>query len=211
MTKSTQHKHRSPAMARLTREQWQAIRTIWEYAPDQPSYKAAAGRAAEKHQFAPPGKSTIDDRAKKEVWERRGSMNGINAAAQRTADKLTDFNGNRTIPDAKTAHFPGTSSPGLVLASREESENKRAEATARHRTEWMQIAVLRQEALALRHSNLDQAMAKMKLAKTAAQTTAIQQTGERRAWGMDILVDVGSLKDMSDAQLEAIIHGKVSY
>ena len=75
----------------------------------------------------------------------------------------------------------------------------------------MQIAVLRQEALALRHSNLDQAMAKMKWAKTAAQTTAIQQTGERRAWGMDILVDVGSLKDMSDAQLEAIIHGKVSY
>ena len=211
MTKTTQHKHRSPAMERLTREQWQAIRTIWEYDPDQPSYNAAAGRAAEKHQFAPPGKSTIDDRAKKEGWERHGNMTGINAAAQRKADTLTDSNGNRTIPDAKTAYFPGASRADLVLSSREEAENKRAEATARHRTEWMQIAVLRQEALALRHSNLDQAMAKMKLAKTAAQTTAIQQTGERKAWGMDILVDLGSFKDMSDAQLEAIINGKVAY
>ena len=198
-------------MARLSREQWQAIRTIWEYDPDQPSYNTAAGRAAKKHQFAPPGKSTIDDRAKKEGWERRGNMTGINAAAQRKADTLTDSNGNRTIPDAKTAYFPGASRPDLVLSSREEAENKRAEATARHRTEWMQIAVLRQEALALRHSNLDQAMAKMKVAKTAAQTTAIQQTGERKAWGMDILVDIGSLKDMSDAQLEAIINGKVAY
>lgn len=198
-------------MARLTREQWQAIRTIWEYDPDQPTYNAAAGRAAEKYQFAPPGKSTIDDRAKKEHWERRGSMNGINAAAQRKADALTDSYGNRTVPDAKKRNFPGTSSPVLVLSSREEAENKRAEANARHRTEWVQIAVLRQEALGLRNSNLDQAIAKMKLAKTAAETTAIQQTGERKAWGMDILVDVGPLKDMTDAQLEAIINGKVAY
>ena len=98
MTKTAQHKLRSPAMARLSREQWQAIRTIWEYDPDQPSYNTAAGRAAKKHQFAPPGKSTIDDRAKKEGWERRGNMTGINAAAQRKADTLTDSNGRyRTL------------------------------------------------------------------------------------------------------------------
>jgi len=211
MTKTTQRNHRSPAMARLSREQWQAIRTIWEYAPDQPSYNAAAGRAAEKYQFVPPGKSTIDDRAKKEGWERRGSMNGINVAAQRKADTLTDSFGNRTVPDAKTAFFPGASSPVLVLSSREEAENKRADANARHRTEWVQIAVLRQEALALRNSNLELALAKMKLAKMAAETTAIQQNGERKAWGMDILADVGSLKDMTDAQLEAIVKGKVAY
>jgi hypothetical protein len=211
MTKTTLRNLRRPATARLTREQWQAIRTIWEYDLDQPSYNAAAGRAAKKYQFAPPGKSTIDDRAKKVGWERRGSMNGINAAAQRKADTLTDSCGNRTAPDAKKAHFPGASSSYLVLASREESENKRAEVNARHRTEWMQIAVLRQEALALRNPNLNQAMVKMKLVKTAAQTTAIQQSGERKAWGLNVQMDVGSLKDMTDAQLEAIINGKVAY
>ena len=200
----------SPSIPRLSAEQWQAIRTIWEYDPDQPSYNAAAGRASEKCQFAPPGKSTIDDRAKKECWERHGSMNGINAAAHRKADSLTDSYESRTVPDAKNASFSGTTNPVLILSSREEAENKRAEVNARHRTEWMQIAVLRQEALALRNSNLDQAIARIKLAKTAAETTAIQQTGERKAWGMDILVDIGSLKDMTDAQLEAIINGKAT-
>jgi len=58
-------------MARLTEEQWQAIRTSWEYDPDEPTFNVAAGRASSKHNFVPPGKSTIDFRAKKNGWERR--------------------------------------------------------------------------------------------------------------------------------------------
>ncbi len=209
MTKTTQDKHRSPAIARLSRQQWQAIRTIWEYDPDQPSYNAAAGRATEKYQFAPPSKSTIDDRAKKEGWQRHGSLNGINAAAHRKADTLIDFNGNRTVPDGKAGRFLNAPEPGLVQSSRQESENKRAEVNARHRTEWQNVAVLRQEAVAIRNSNPDGAMAKARLAKITAEVTAIQQTGERKAWGLDIQVDMGSMNEMSDEQLEAIIHGKV--
>lgn len=34
-------------MARLTESQWNAIRSVWEYDPDEPSYEVAAVRAAE--------------------------------------------------------------------------------------------------------------------------------------------------------------------
>ena len=195
-------------MARLNSTQWQTIRTVWEYDPDMPSYNVAAARAAVKYDLAPPGKSTIDEKAKKEGWQRHGNLNGINAAAHRKADTLIDSNGNRTVPDAKTGIFLNAPEPGLVQSSRQESENKRAEVNARHRTEWLNIAVLRQEALTIRNTNPDGAMAKIKLAKLAAETTSIQQAGERKAWGLNIQLDMGSMKDLSDEQLEAIIHGK---
>jgi len=191
-------------MSRLTQDQWKAIRTCWEYDPDEPTYNQAAGRASEKFKFHAPGKTTIESRAKKEGWERRGSLNGINAAAQRKADAMTDSAGNRTASDGKS----DASDPKLAHSSREDAENKRAEVTARHRTEWANVAVLRQEALNIRNSNPDGAMVKIKLAKLTAETTAIQQAGERKAWGLDILVDPGALKDLSDAELEAIINGK---
>ena len=185
-------------MASLHDNQWQAIRTAWEYDPDEPSYNAAAQRAGQKFAFAPPGKSSIDARAKREQWQRRGSLHGIVAAAQRKADHMT------------TSEGVGIANAGKAQASREESEDKRAEVTVRHRTEWRQVAVLRQEALAIRTTDPDGAMAKMRLAKTAAETTGIQQQGERKAWGLDVLMDVGSLKDMTDEQLEAIANGKVA-
>jgi hypothetical protein len=175
------------------------------------SYNVAVARAATKHNLEPPSKSTIDDRAKKEGWQRHGNLNGINAAAHRKADTLIDSNGNRTVPDAQTGNFSNPPEPALFLASRQESEDKRAEVTARHRSEWKNIAVLRQEALTIRNTNPDGAMAKIKLAKLSAETTAIQQAGERKAWGLDIQVDMGSMKDLSDEQLESIIHGKVVY
>lgn len=198
------------AVIRLTPDQWQAIQTIWEYDPDEPTYNAASLRASEKFKFKPPGKTTIESRAKKQGWERRGSLNGINSAAQRKADSLTLSDGGPVPSDAKAPGISDGSDPKLAQAARDESENKRAEVIARHRNEWKQIAVLRQEALALRTSNPDIAMSKIKLAKIAAETTAIQQVGERKAWGLDILVDPGSVKNMTDEQLEAIIAGKAA-
>jgi len=55
--------------------------------------------------MAPPGKSTVDEKAKKEGSERHGNLNGINAAAHRKADTLIDANGNRTVPDGNTGIF----------------------------------------------------------------------------------------------------------
>ena len=144
------------ATARLTPDQWQAIRTIWEYDPDEPTYNAASGKASGKFKFSAPGKTTIESRAKKECWDRRGSLNGINSAAQRKADTLTLSDGAPVPSDAKPPANSDGSDAKLAQAAREESENKRAEVIARHRTEWKQIAVLRQEALVIRTTNPDQ-------------------------------------------------------
>jgi hypothetical protein len=202
-------------MARLTPDQWQTIRNCWEYDPDSPSHEVAASRAGEKFKFKPPSKSNVHAKCQKDGWERKGNMNGINVAAQRKADVLVDSSGNRTVQNEqnqicgeKQNQVP---SPALAQSSREEAEDKRAEVTARHRAEWKNIAVLRQEALAVRNTNPDQSMFKSKLAKINAETTAIQQAGERKAWGLDIQVDMGSMYELSDEQLEAIIRGKVTY
>jgi len=142
-------------------------------------------------------------------------MTGVNMAAHRKADVLVDSSGNRTkqneqnqINGVKPNPVPD---PALAQSSLEEAEDKRAEVTAEHRTEWVNVAVLRQEALAIRNPNPDGAMAKIKLAKLTAETTAIQQAGERNAWGMDMQVDVGSLEHLTDKQLEDIVKGKVVF
>lgn len=193
-------------MARLSADQWQAIRTSWEYDPDEPTFNEAARRASSKHNFVSPPKSSIDFRAKKDGWERRGSMNGIVSAAHRKADGMVKSDGGPVKLDDK----PDASSAKKEQVARSESEDLRAEVIARHRAEWKQIAVLRQEALSIRANNPDLAFNKSKLAKINAEITAIQQAGERKAWGLDILVDPGSVKDMTDEQLAAIVSGKVA-
>lgn len=197
-------------MARLAPEHWQAIRTTWEYDPDEPTYNVAASRASEKFKFDAPAKTTIESRAKKEGWERRGSLSGINAAAQRKADKLTNSDGTPSVSDGKPPAISDTSEAQKSQAAREESENKRAEVVSRHRQEWRNVAVLRQEALNIRVADPQGAMVKGKFTKVIAEATAIQQAGERKAWGLDILVDPGSVKTMTDEQLQDIINGKVS-
>ncbi|MFD2377828.1 hypothetical protein ACFSTJ_10595 [Ottowia pentelensis] len=97
----------------------------------------------------------------------------------------------------------------MAQASREESENKRAELDVRHRTEWRQVAVLRQEALSRRHTDPVEAFNRLKVAKITAEITMLQQNGERRAWGMEMSFDSAQLAEMSDAQLEAIAAGKM--
>ena len=146
-----------------------------------------------------------------QAWQRKS---GIGVAAQGRRIRCVSRPGNRTKqneqndkPGGKQNDVPN---PAMAQASRTESEDLRAEVTARHRQEWKQVAILRQEALAVRVSNPDQAMVKAKLAKIVAETTAIQQAGERKAWGLDILVDPGALKDLTDQQLEDIINGKVA-
>ena len=199
-------------MARISPDHWQAIRNCWECDPDSPSHEVAASRSGDKFQFKPPSKSNVYAKCLKDGWERKGTMNGINITAQRKADALVDSDGNRTKQNDQNESASGKQNqvPALVQASREESEDKRAEVTARHRSEWKNIAAIRNEALAIRNTNPDLAMTKSKLAKINAETTAIQQQGERKAWGLDILVDPGSVKNMTDEQLEAIINGKTA-
>lgn len=199
-------------MARLSNEQWQAIRNAWECDPDSPSYEVAASRAGKKFSFTPPSKSNVYARCRKESWERKGTMNGINISAQRKADSLVDSDGERTKQNEQNESSGGkqnaVSSAALVQASREESEDKRAEVTARHRNEWRQVAVLRQESLALRNSNPSLAMDKARLAKISAEITTLQQAGERKAWGLDVIIDPADIKNLSDAELDMILSGR---
>jgi len=203
-------------MARLDPVVWEEIRRRWEFDPDEPTYLVAAARAAEKVKFRAPSKAAIDAQAKRHKWERRGSMSGINASAQRKADRLVNSDGSITKPvgnvddvDGNVDDHVDTSTLKKIQASRDESEDKRAEVIARHRTEWQQVAVLRQEALMGRTADVTGSFNKAKLAKITAEMTMIQQVGERRAWGLDTFDGVDVTK-LSDAQLEAIIKGKAA-
>lgn len=183
-------------MATLHDNQWQAIRTAWEYDPDEPSYNAAAQRAGQKFAFAPPGKSSIDARAKRESWTRRGNLNGVNSAAQRQADTRTRADGS-SVADA-----------GKANAARDEAVDVRANVLVHHRGEWTPITAMVKEVIDTRDSDPTGAFSKAKLAKTAAETLKIKQDGERRAWGMDEVQDVGDLSKMTDAELDAVIKSK---
>lgn len=163
-----------PTHNKLTPDHWQAIRTCWEYDPDEPTYLDAALRAAKEHGFAPPGKSTIDARQKREAWERRGNLNGINAAAQLMADSQVDTAGKVRQDDS-----------AMVVVKRSEAINVRAQVTVRHRAEWDDVDLVKAEALAIRDTDHDGSMAKLKSAKLLAEVITLKQTGERRAWGLD--------------------------
>lgn len=77
----------------LTEAQWAAVQHCWEYDYDEPGYEAAAQRAGARYNFDPPTRQAICVRAKAHRWERRALLSGINAAAQRKADKLVDTSG----------------------------------------------------------------------------------------------------------------------
>lgn len=179
-------------MAALHDNQWAAIRTAWEFDPDEPSYNVAAARAGEKFHFVPPAKSSIDARAKRENWTRSGNLNGINAAAQRKAD--TQMNAS-----AKDA--------GKANTAREGTVDVRAGMLVQHRGEWMPITTMVKEVIDNRDSNPVGAFSKAKLAKAAAETLKIKQDGERRAWGMDETQEI-DISAMTDAELDAVLKSK---
>lgn len=196
----------------LTPDQWRAIRQVWEFSPDQPTYAEAASQAAEEHGFDAPSKQALSKRALTEGWQRRGSLAGINAAAHRIADRLGEEDERKPSGlGSKTAYNDPGARPDSAKAEIEERHNaelRRAEIRARHRREWTQIVALRQEALKHRENNPDEAFHRLKLGKIAAEITAIQQGGETKSWGMDETLDAGRLKTMTDQQLEALVAGK---
>ena len=211
-------------MSRLTPEQWQSIRIVWEYDPDEPSFEVAAARAAKKYEFKAPRRQSVHERAKRDGWQRRGSLNGINAAAHRRADSqmnpapvpqpegLPDSGGGQ--PDTEMADAPDTVRPArpsaeAAMGAREGDVDKRTATNVRHRQEWVNIAVLRNEALSLRNTDAVRCSERLRQVKVAAEITSIQQAGERKAWGLDIPLDVVDLESLSDKALTAIAAGRL--
>lgn len=201
------------AQVLLTPAQWAAIRQCWEYDLDEPGYTEAASRTGDKLGFVPPSKQAIskrhtNDRLRGNPWQRRGSMVGINQAAQRKADALVEAE----EPIRPRLHItPTVTDPQekavIIQQGREEAEDKRAAVLARHRQEWRQVAALRQEAIKDREKQLTQSFERAKLAKITAEMTSIQQAGERKAWGLDDIT-IPDLAKKSDAELRAILDGK---
>lgn len=109
-------------------------------------------------------------------------------------------------PDAKPDTKPDASGKN-IQATREDSEDKRAQVLARHRTEWANIGVLLGEAIAMRNQDPVRASDKIRFVKTTAEVTKIKQEGERKAWGLDDLADFDPTK-MTDEELDRFIKGR---
>ena len=210
-------------MARLAREQWQTIRIIWDYDPDEPSFDLAAASAAKKYEFKAPRRQSVHERARAEAWQRRGSFNGINAAAHRRADYQMNSaavpqpaglpDGAPPQTDTGGAAEPDVaakaSAPALhALLARESDVDKRTATNVRHRQEWVNIAVLRNEALSLRNTDPVRCSERFRQVKAASKITATQQVGERKAWSLDIPIHHRELASLSDEALEAIAAGR---
>jgi hypothetical protein len=125
-------------------------------------------------------------------------MSGIGEAAQVKADRIERVDGT----------FEATDDETYAAEARIEAENKRAELLVRHRAEWKQVATLRQEAVNLRKEDMRGAQGKIRFAKTVADTTRIQQEGERRAHGLDDVISTEDIKRMTDEELRNVVYGR---
>jgi len=145
-------------MARLTVEKWVEIRAKREAGA---SFPALAKEYDVSHQ-------AIIKHAKAEGW---GDGSDVEEVIRRkVAEKVA----------------------GVVAAENKEKKaeaidaeaEKRAAVVSRHRKEWEQVVMLRQEAVSAR-GTFGPAFEKARLAKVTAEMTKIQQEGERKAWGLD--------------------------
>jgi hypothetical protein len=196
----------------------------WEYDADEPSLEVAASRATRKYEFKAPRRQSVHERAKKEGWIRKASLSGLNAAAHRRADAMSAAapvppptsapDDGKERPDEKVAPKPdkafgNSETATLAMEAREEEIDKRAATLKRHRQEWVNVAVLRNEALSLRLTDPVRCSERMRQVKLAAEITAAQQAGERKAWALDIALDLADLSGLSDEALQAIASGRM--
>lgn len=157
------------------RVDWEQVRAQWEAGGPLATFGALAKRHSVSH-------TAIRKRSIAEAW-----VQSLEPTIQRRTDELV-------------SGVVSTGNQAQRAAAIDEEATRRAEVGKRHRTEWTQVAGLRQEALAMRNLAADEeglppadkaklrairsatALSRMKLAKLTAETTALQQAGERRAW-----------------------------
>ncbi len=146
-------------MARLTTDQWETIRAEREAGASFPELAAKHGVS---HQ-------AIQKRAKRDGW---GDGQDVGESVRR---KVAE----------KVAGVVAPCNPKKKAAAIDAAADETAAVVRRHRQEWLQVVKLRQEALAEREADAKDAFERAKLAKITAEMTAIQQAGERKAWGLD--------------------------
>ena len=146
-------------MPRLTQDQWETIRAEREAG-------ASFGSIALKFDIS---KAAIVQRAKRDGW---GDGSDLETTIRR---KVTE----------RVSGVLPAADPKKKAAAINNEASKVAEVVHRHRKEWEQVVLLRQEALKVRAENQKEAFDRSKLAKITAEMTNIQQAGERKAWGLD--------------------------
>lgn len=105
-------------MPRLSADQWAAVRLAWEGEPT-----ATFNGLSEKYGV---DRASISRAASREGWTKRGVLADINEAAQRKADARVNATCNATQQQRNSGD----------LATRDESEDLRAEVLARHRRDF---------------------------------------------------------------------------
>lgn len=177
-------------MPRLSSEQWREAQIAWEADPcltaTDIARKAGVARTAVVRQ--------ID-----KGWRRRTTFEQLAERAQFAADRKTATNQavrlvatqqQNVLPSAAAdvswqpdvSHIPTKRADGLAecaTVSAAHAVDARAEVIARHRAEWQQHTRLLDDAI--RETDFEKA----KIAKITAETIAIRQAGERKAWGLD--------------------------
>lgn len=205
-------------MARLTPEQWQQARIAWESVPNA-SYESVGT------QFGT-SKQSVWKRATSKGWKKSSSTPEINDAANRRADAMVDPPAGAKGDDVDLkldASPPSRIKSEKVTdpASDEESICKKATIIASHRDEAGQLGVILKAArntfvaaVQLQGSDDDKKAAwwRAKTAQSAARDAisgaAMRHEMERRAWGLDVVIDPDQLRNMSDADLEMLVAGK---
>jgi hypothetical protein len=173
-------------VARLTDDQWAAIRAEREASGT--SFRDLAA----KHGVSD---AAIVKRAKKENW-----------GDGRSVEKLV----REKVSEKVSGIVSGANHKKRAEAIDAEAE-KRAAVIERHRGEWPEAREMVERGREAHKvaENLNEkriAFEDLKAAKIASETLKIIQDGERKAWGLDAIIDVTAL---TDEQLAAIAKGRM--
>jgi hypothetical protein len=200
-------------MARLSADQWAEIRSQWEASPKQ-------GLAWLVRKEGGPWDVTeeaVRMRRAREGWAKRGALGDLAEKAHLVAD------GPRLGPgpdpelgvgqlgpsDSGASSGPGEASEGAELGSGDATEKsaveQRAELIQKHRDEWRASRALLYRSMKIARTSTGFEAAKF--AKISAETLALIQAGERKAWGLDAAQ--ADLKQLSDEELERIASGRM--
>ena len=172
-------------MARLTADQWETIRARRETGASFPDLARDFGVS---HQ-------AIQKRAKHEGW---GDGKDVEADIRR---KVAE----------KVAGVVAGCNPKKKAEEIDAEAARRAGVLTRHRNEWVDSRAILTTAMdnhkkAVKYTEKKLAFEDLKAAKITAESTRIIQDGERKAWGLDVVVD---LTKMTDEQLARIAKGQM--
>ena len=184
--------------------QWAALRQEWEAGPLVSFNELAATYGINR--------ANIGRRAAKEGWQKNGQLTAINEGAQRRADARVDCDGNEKPHTRRSSDVPA--------ATKQQSEDLRADVLTRHRKEWAELEQFRKAALMKvkdAHESSRQVdgepdvLENWRVAKLAMDTIhsglralSVKQAGETKAWGLDF---VPNLEDLTDEELQALVKG----